>query len=61
MRNPVMIGERVYLEAGARGLGACGVGAFYDDETARLLGIDPAREWAAHFVALGRIEQPRTR
>ncbi|QRK04747.1 SagB/ThcOx family dehydrogenase [Archangium violaceum] len=50
-----MIGERVYLEAEARGLGACSVGAFYDDEAARLLGVPPAREWVAHFQALGRL------
>ncbi len=48
------IGERVYLEAGARGLAACAVGAFYDDEAAALVGADPAREWVLHFAALGR-------
>jgi SagB-type dehydrogenase family enzyme len=47
------IGERIYLEAGARSLGACSVGAFYDDEAAALVGADPAREWALHFAALG--------
>lgn len=48
-----LVGERVYLEAGARGLGACAVGAFYDDEAAALVGIDPAQEWVVHFAALG--------
>jgi SagB-type dehydrogenase family enzyme len=48
-----MVGERVYLEAGARGLGACGVGAFYDDEAAALIGLDPQQEWVVHFAALG--------
>jgi SagB-type dehydrogenase family enzyme len=48
-----LVGERVYLEAGARGLGACGVGAFYDDEAAALVGVDPAQEWVVHFAALG--------
>jgi SagB-type dehydrogenase family enzyme len=48
------IGERVYLEAGARGLGACAVGAFHDDEAAALVAADPAREWVLHFAALGR-------
>lgn len=48
-----LVGERVYLEAGARGLAACGVGAFYDDEAAALVGVDPAREWVVHFAALG--------
>ena len=48
-----LIGERIYLEAGARRLGACSVGAFYDDEAAALVGVDPAREWVLHFVAVG--------
>ena len=48
-----MVGERVYLEAAAQGLGACAVGAFYDDEAAALVGLDPAAEWAVHFAALG--------
>jgi SagB-type dehydrogenase family enzyme len=48
-----LIGERFYLEGGALGLGVCGVGAFYDDEAAALIGIDPAQEWVVHFVAVG--------
>ncbi|MEW6707281.1 MAG: SagB family peptide dehydrogenase [Pseudomonadota bacterium] len=48
-----LVGERVYLEAGARNLGACAVGAFYDEEAAALVGIDPGREWVVHFAALG--------
>ncbi|NRF65524.1 SagB family peptide dehydrogenase [Aquincola sp. S2] len=47
------IGERLYLEAQARGLGACAVGAFYDTEAAALVALDPAREWIVHFAALG--------
>ncbi|MBE2242242.1 MAG: nitroreductase family protein [Burkholderiaceae bacterium] len=47
------VGERIYLAAGARGLAACSVGAFYDTEAAALVGIDPAHEWVLHFVALG--------
>lgn len=47
------VGERLYLEAGARGLGVCAVGAFYDEEAAALIGIDPAREWVVHLAALG--------
>ncbi len=48
-----MIGERWLLGAVARGLGACPVGAFYDDEAAELINIDPQREWVLHFAALG--------
>lgn len=47
------VGERIYLEAGARGLGACAVGAFYDDEAAALVAADPAHEWPVHFAAMG--------
>jgi SagB-type dehydrogenase family enzyme len=48
-----LVGERLYLDAVPRGLGACAVGAFYDDEASKLVGVDPAREWVIHFAALG--------
>ena len=48
-----LVGERIYIEAGARGLGVCAVGAFYDAEAAALLAIDPDHEWVVHFAALG--------
>ena len=32
-----LAGERAYLEAGARGLAVCGVGAFFDDDAAALI------------------------
>jgi SagB-type dehydrogenase family enzyme len=48
-----MIGERWLLGATARHLGACPVGAFYDDEAAALIGVDRNREWVLHFGALG--------
>lgn len=48
-----MLGERLYLQAGALGLGVCAVGAFYDDEAAALIGVDPRREWVVHFATLG--------
>lgn len=48
-----LVGERIYIEAGARGLGVCAVGAFYDAEAAALVAIDPEREWVVHFAALG--------
>jgi SagB-type dehydrogenase family enzyme len=48
-----MLGERWLLGAVARGLAACPVGAFYDDEAAALIGVDPHREWVLHFAALG--------
>ena len=48
-----LIGERWLLGAVARGLAACPVGAFYDDEAAALINVDPQREWVLHFAALG--------
>ena len=48
-----LVGERVYLQAGARALGVCAVGAFYDDEAAAVVGADPAREWVLHLAAIG--------
>jgi SagB-type dehydrogenase family enzyme len=51
-----MLGERVYLAAGARGLGVCAVGAFFDDEASALVQADPTQEWVVHFVALGTLD-----
>ncbi len=34
------LGQRIYLASTALGLGACGVGAFYDQEAASLLGLN---------------------
>ena len=48
-----MMGERWLLGAVARGLAACPVGAFYDDEAAALIGADGAPQWVFHFAALG--------
>ena len=48
-----MIGERWLLGAVARGLAACPVGAFYDDEAAALIGVDNRHQWVLHFAALG--------
>lgn len=48
-----MMGERWLLGAVARGLAACPVGAFYDDEAARLIGADAGSHWVFHFAALG--------
>jgi len=51
-----MLGERLVLEATAHGLGVCPVGAFYDDDAAALIGVDRARTYVAHFIAVGRID-----
>ncbi|WP_229459487.1 SagB/ThcOx family dehydrogenase [Massilia cavernae] len=48
-----LVSERWLLGAAARGMAACPVGAFYDDEAAALLGADPKEHWVLHFAALG--------
>jgi SagB-type dehydrogenase family enzyme len=48
-----LVGERLYLEAEARRLGVCAVGAFYDDEASALAGVDPGEAWVLHFAGLG--------
>lgn len=48
-----LVGERWLLGAIARGLAACPVGAFYDDEAAELIGADPGSHWVLHFAAVG--------
>jgi SagB-type dehydrogenase family enzyme len=48
-----LLGERLYLQGGALGLGVCAVGAFYDDEVSQLVGVDPALEWVVHLAAVG--------
>lgn len=50
-----MFGERAYLAAGARGLGACGVGAFYDDEVERLLRLRDNQLRAMYLIGIGQI------
>ncbi|MBN2498948.1 MAG: SagB/ThcOx family dehydrogenase [Deltaproteobacteria bacterium] len=48
------LGQRLYLAATARGLGACGIGAFYDDEAAALLGLRGGQR-LLYLVAVGEI------
>ena len=47
-----LMGERLYLAASALGLGCCGIGAFYDGEAARLLGLN-ASSRVLYVVSLG--------
>lgn len=49
-----LVGEGLYLQATALGLGVCGVGAFYDGAVAELAGFDPEREAALYVTAVGR-------
>ena len=47
------IGENGYLAAGSLGLGACGVGAFMDDQINEMLGVDGVEEAAVYMLAVG--------
>ncbi len=48
------IGQRLYLGATALGLGCCGIGALYDDEARRLLGLS-ADAGLLYLVAVGSV------
>jgi SagB-type dehydrogenase family enzyme len=47
------IGQRLYLAAEALGLGATGIGAFYDDEVHRYLNLTPERGQVVYHFAIG--------
>ena len=49
------LGQNLYLTATGLGLGCCTVGAFFDDEIDRLIGIDGEREISVYLGAVGRI------
>jgi SagB-type dehydrogenase family enzyme len=45
--------QNLMLAATALGLGCCPVGAFFDDEVERLLGVDGHEEVALYLAAVG--------
>ena len=47
------IGQRLYLAAEALGLGATGIGAFYDEEVHRYLDLTPEQGQAVYHFAIG--------
>jgi len=47
------IGENGYLAAVSLGLGACGVGAFMDDQINGMIGVDGVEEAAVYMLAVG--------
>jgi SagB-type dehydrogenase family enzyme len=47
------IGQRLYLAAEALGLGATGIGAFFDDEVHRYLGLTPEQGQVIYHFAIG--------
>ena len=49
------IGQNLYLAATAMNLGCCTVGAFFDDEIDRLIGVDGKEEISVYLGAVGQI------
>jgi SagB-type dehydrogenase family enzyme len=47
------IGQRMYLAAEALGLGATGIGAFYDDQVHRYLNLTPQQGQVVYHFAIG--------
>ena len=55
-----VIGQVLYLEACARGVGATGIGCFFDDPVHQVLGFrDAAFQSLYHFTIGGPVEDPR--
>jgi SagB-type dehydrogenase family enzyme len=55
MMTAGLMGERLYLAASALGLGCCGIGAFYDGEASRLLGLNASSQ-VLYVVSVGIIK-----
>ena len=49
------IGQNLYLAATALGLGCCTVGALYDDEINRLIGVDGMEETIVYMGVVGTV------
>ena len=50
------LGQRAYLAATANNLGACGIGAFFDDEAAQLLALEDGSHML-YLVAVGPVKK----
>jgi SagB-type dehydrogenase family enzyme len=55
------IGHRLYLAAEALGLGATGIGAFYDEEVHRYLKLPPQQQVVYHFAVGYSVPDVRVR
>jgi SagB-type dehydrogenase family enzyme len=56
-----LVGARLYLMAEAQGLGATGIGAYFDGEVAELFGLDPAAEQVTYLTAVGAYDRSEQR
>ena len=50
------LGQRLYIEATAMGLGCCGIGALYDEEARDLLGLNESSR-LLYLVAVGAVKR----
>ena len=50
------LGQRLYVEATAMGLGCCGIGALYDEEARELLGLNESSR-LLYLVAVGVVKR----
>ncbi|UCC65674.1 MAG: SagB family peptide dehydrogenase [Anaerolineae bacterium] len=49
------VGQNLYLAATAMGLGACAVGAFFDDQFNELLEVDGKEEAVLYVISVGQV------
>lgn len=49
------LGENLYLAATSQRLGPCGIGAFFDEEVNRLVGIDGREAAAVYLLSIGSL------
>lgn len=47
------IAQNLYLAATAAGMGACGIGAFFDDRVNEILGVDGVEETVLYLASVG--------
>ena len=52
------VGHALQLAAAALGLGSCCIGALFDDEVNRLLGIDGVHESIVYAASVGSAREP---
>ena len=48
-------GQNLYLAATALGLGCCSIGAFFDDEINKLIGVDGEDETIVYMASVGKV------
>ncbi|MBI2854811.1 MAG: SagB/ThcOx family dehydrogenase [Chloroflexi bacterium] len=49
------LGENLYLAATSLGLGPCGIGAFFDEEMNRIVGVDGKEESTVYLISVGNL------